>query len=341
MEKIRFGVIGAGLWGRAHAEVYSTHHASALAAVCDIDEAKAKSLASAHGAARVYTDYEQMVRDPNVDAVAVATPDFAHCGPVVAAALAGKHVIVEKPLATTARDLEQIAEEVTKAGVTLMVDFHSRWSPPVVIARNNIENRNLGQLISAYVRLNDTIHVPTKMLSWAGQSSILWFLGSHTVDTLRFLSGDEVERVYSVSRSEVLRGMGIDVPDIYQSVLEFRSGMIATTENNWIVPNSNPSVNDFKVNILGSKGMISMDLMHNNLIERYLEGSADRPDILVGPLIHGRHAGFAYESIRSFVDCLMTGKPVLSSLEDGMRVSKVILAMMQSAEKREPVKVCY
>ena len=341
MNKIRFGIIGAGLWGRAHAEVYTTHSGAALAAVCDIDEGKARALASAHGDARVYTDYEKMVRDPNVDAVAVVTPDFAHCGPVVAAARAGKHVIVEKPLATTVEDLEQIAEEVFKAGITLMVDFHNRWSPPIVVTRNNIENKSLGQLISAYVRLNDTIFVPTKMLPWAGRSSILWFLGSHTVDTLRYLSGDEVERVYTVSRSEVLKGMGIDVSDIYQSILEFRSGMIATTENNWIVPNSNPSVNDFKVNILGSKGMISMDLMHNSLIERYLEGAADRPDLLVGPLIHGRHAGFAYESIRSFVECLMSGKPVLSSLEDGMRVSRVILAMMQSAEKREPVKVGY
>jgi predicted dehydrogenase len=341
MDKIRFGIIGAGLWGQAHAEVYSTHPASELAAVCDIDERKAKTLASAHGTATVYADYERMVRDPNVDAVAVVTPDFAHCGPIVAAARAGKHVIVEKPLATTTEDLERIVDEVSKAGITLMVDFHNRWSPPIVVTRNNIENHSLGQLISAYVRLNDTISVPTKMLSWASRSSILWFLGSHAVDTLRYLSGDEVERVFTVSRSEVLKGMGIDVPDIYQSILEFRSGLIATTENNWIVPNTNPSVNDFKVNILGSKGMISLDLMHNNLIERYLDGAADHPDILVGPQIHGRHEGFAYDSIRAFVDCLVSGKPVLSSLEDGIRVSKVILAMLQSAQEREPVKICY
>jgi predicted dehydrogenase len=200
---------------------------------------------------------------------------------------------------------------------------------------------NLGQLISAYVRLNDTIYVPTRMLSWASRSSILWFLGSHSVDTLRYLANDEVERVYTLSRAEVLKSLGLDVADIYQSILEFRSGLIATMENNWIVPNSNPSVNDFKINLLGSKGMISLDLTHHVLMERFLDQTADHPDFLVGPLIHGRHAGFAYESIRSFVECLALGKPVAASLDDGIRVSKVILAMLESASKREPVRVQY
>ena len=341
MKKIGFGIVGAGLWGRAHAEVYSTHPMAALAAVCDTDEEKARALASQYAAPAVYRDFEQLVADPEVDAVAVVTPDFAHCAPILAAARARKDVLVEKPLATTAEELDTIAEAVTRTRIRCMVDFHNRWSPPIVVARQSIAADELGRLVSAYVRLNDTIFVPTRMLSWAARSSILWFLGSHTVDTLRFLSGDEVERVYAVARSGVLAARGIEAPDIYQAILEFRSGMIATTENNWIVPETNPSVNDFKLNILGSKGMISMDLMHNSLIERYLDGAADRPDILVGPMIHGRHTGFAYESIRSFVDSLVSGKPVLSSLEDGMRVSRVVLAMLQSAEKREPVKVRY
>ena len=105
-----------------------------------------------------------------------------------------------------------------------MVDFHNRWSPPVVLTRDNIEKGNLGKIISAYVRLNDTVQVPTRLLSWAAKSSVLWFLGSHTVDMLRYLLDDEVERVYAVSRSEVLRGKGFDVPDIYQSILEFKTG---------------------------------------------------------------------------------------------------------------------
>jgi len=337
----RFGVIGAGLWGQAHAEVYATHPWAELAAVCDSDRGKAESLARKFASARVYTDYNEMMKDPGIDAVAVATPDFAHRGPVVAAAKAGKHVHSEKPLATTREDAEAIAEAVRSSGVTYMVDFHARWNPPFAIARKDIADGTLGRIMSAYFRLNDTISVPTSMLSWSAQSSILWFLGSHTVDTLRYLLGDEVERVYSVSRSEVLKSRGCDVPDLYQSVLEFRSGVVATIENNWIVPNTNPMVNDFKVNVLGSKGMINMDLTNNQMFERYLEGSSDHPDCMVKPLVRDRHVGFAYEAIRDFVECLALGKPVQATLDDGLKVTSVILAIMESAAKRAPVTVRY
>jgi predicted dehydrogenase len=337
----RFGVIGVGLWGEVHAEIYSNHPYAALAAVCDRDSKRAEQVAQAYGAERVYTDFRDLAADPGIDAVAVVTPDFAHRDPIVAAAEAGKHIITEKPLATTLEDAEAIAKAVRIAGITFMVDFHARWNPPLAIARQNIAEGKLGRIVSAYFRLNDTISVPTEMLSWAEKSSVLWFLGSHTVDSLRFLFEDEVERVYSVSRSSVLKGRGVDVPDLYQSVLEFRSGIVATIENNWIIPNTHPSVNDIKVNILGSKGMINMDLTNNQMIERYLEDSTDHPDCLVKPQVRDRHVGFAYESIRDFVDCLFLGKEVQANLEDGLNVTKVVLAIMESASTGVPVTVRY
>jgi predicted dehydrogenase len=340
-DPLRFGVIGVGLWGEVHAEIYSRHPYATLAAVCDRDPKRAKQVAERYGAEQVYTDFRDLAADPGVDAVAVVTPDFAHRDPIVAAAEAGKHIITEKPLATTVEEAEAIADAVKRAGITFMVDFHTRWNPPLVIAKQDIAEGKLGRIVSAYFRLNDTISVPTEMLSWAEKSSILWFLGSHTVDSLRFLFEDEVEQVYSVSRSSVLKGRGVDVPDLYQSILEFRSGIVATIENNWIIPNTHPSVNDIKVNILGSKGMINMDLTNNQMIERYLEDSSDHPDCLVKPQVRDRHVGFAYESIRDFVDCLYLGKEVQASLEDGLRVTKVVLAIMESASTGLPVTVRY
>ncbi len=154
-----------------------------------------------------------------------------------------------------------------------MVDFHARWNPPLAIARQNITEGKLGRIVSAYFRLNDTISVPTEMLSWAEKSST--------------------------------------------------------------------SVNDIKVNILGSKGMINMDLTNNQMIERYLEDSTDHPDCLVKPQVRDRHVGFAYESIRNFVDCLFLGKEVQANLEDGLNVTKVVLAIMESASTGAPVTVRY
>src|SRR5262249_51819069 len=132
VERVRFGLIGTGTRGNVHAETYASHYRASLAAVCDVDEARARRARDRWSADRVYTDYREMLRDPNIDSVAVATLDFAHREPIVAAARASKHIIVEKPLATTREDLDQIAEALTKAGVKFMVDFHCRWASPLV-----------------------------------------------------------------------------------------------------------------------------------------------------------------------------------------------------------------
>jgi predicted dehydrogenase len=335
------GLIGTGTWGKVHAETYTSYPRASLAAVCDLNEERARHMASRYGVPHVYTDYRKMLDKAEIDAVAVVTPDFAHREIIIDAARAGKHIIVEKPLATSLEDLDRIAEAVSQAGIKFMVDFHCRWCPPLVVARNDIAEGLLGETVSAYLRLNNPLSVPLKMLAWSAKSSILWFLGSHAIDTLRYLFEDEVVRVYSVSRSGVLRAHGVDVPDIYQTILEFSKGAIATMENHWIMPDSSPQLNDFKVNILGSKGMFNMDLTHNQLIERYLTQLSDRPDILDSPLIHGRHVGFVHESIKHFVDCVADGQSPKVTLEDGIRVSKVILAIMKSAELREPVRIGY
>jgi predicted dehydrogenase len=341
MERVRFGLIGTGTWGKVHAETYTAYPRACLAAVCDLNEDRARQTATQYSVKHVYTDYRKMLGEAEIDAVAVVTPDFAHREVIVEAARAGKHIIVEKPLATTHEDLDHISEAVSQAGIKFMVDFHCRWSPPLVVARNDIEQGLLGEMVSAYLRLNNPLSIPLKMLSWSAKSSILWFLGSHAIDTLRYLFQDEIVRVYSVSRSGVLRAQGVDVPDIYQTILEFGNGAIATMENHWIMPDSSPQLNDFKVNILGSKGMFNMDLTHNQLIERYLPNVSDRPDVLDGPLIRGRHVGFVHESIKHFVDCVADGKEPEVTLQDGVRVSKVILAIMESARVREPIRISY
>ena len=107
---------------------------------------------------------------------------------------------------------------------------------------------------------------------------------------------DEVKRVYAVSNSGVLKEKGLDTTDVYQSILEFNNGGIATMENSWITPDSYPCVNDIKFNITGTKGMVNLDLSNNQMIERFTETKNDRPDVLVNHFVHGKAKGFAYES---------------------------------------------
>ena len=220
-----------------------------------------------------------------------------------------------------------------------MVDFHNRWSPPFNAAYTAVRAGELGELYSGYFRLNDIKWVATDLLPWAAQSSILWFLGSHSLDTLRWIFGSEVERVYCVSRSGVLKGLGVDTVDEYLTTLEFKNGAIAHMENGWITPNTNPCVNDIKCNLLGTKGMIAIDASNHNLIQKYTDEKVEVPDVIVQNHIFGQPKGFAFESIRGFVDGLYTGKDFPLTLYDAANTSLTILAIMESARARVPVEV--
>ena len=339
MNKVKMAIVGAGIWGENHAKIYNAHPFAETVALCDMNLERAKEVAAKLNIPQVYTDYNEMFEKSGCDAVAVVTPDFLHADVAVAAAEHKKHILIEKPLATTAEDVHRMVKAIRENNVRAMVDLHNRWSPPFNAAHEAIQRGDLGEVYSAYIRLNDIKWVATDMLCWASKSSILWFLGSHSLDTLRWMFNDEVKRVYSVSRSGLLKDMGVDTVDEYLTTIEFRNGGIAQMENGWITPNANPCVNDIKFNVLGTKGMIALDVSNHNLIQMYTDDKVTVPDVLVQNHIFGNPKGFAFESIRSFVDCLLTGEPFHVSLEDAANTSLAILAIMESAEKRMPVDV--
>lgn len=338
---LKIAIVGAGTWGENHARIYQAHPFAEPVAICDQNYSRAQRTAGKLGIARVYSDVDEMLRSCPCDAVAIVTPDFAHADIAVAAAEAGRHLLIEKPLATTREDVFRILDAVEKNNVRAMVDLHNRWNPPFHAAYQALERGELGQLYSAYFRLNDIKWVATDLLPWAAKSSILWFLGSHSLDTLRWLFKDEVRRVYSVSRKGLLQSEGIDTTDIYQTTLEFAGGGIAQMENGWITPNNNTSVNDIKCTLLGSEGMINIDASSHNLMQKTTSAGVQVPDILVQNHIFGQPKGFAFESIRTFVDRMLDGKPFPVSMTDAANTSLAILAVMESAEKREPVEVKY
>ncbi len=343
MSKVKVAIVGAGIWGQTHASIYQQHPQVEVSAVCDVNVEKAKALAAKFGIGdgHVYASHQELLKHEDFDVAAVVTPDFLHRELCVAFSDAGKHIICEKPLATTREDVIAILESVKKSGVRVLVDLHNRFSPPFVSAKQSVENGELGTPYHAYFRLNDIRYVATQMLPWAAQSSILWFLGSHSVDTLRWIMGSEVKRVYCVSRRGILDGLGVKTDDVFMTTLEFENGAIAQMENGWITPDTHPCINDIKFNLMGTKGMINLDLSNSTMIERFTEDKNDRPDILVKNFIHGQAAGFSYQSIRYFIDCIVEGKPSLVTMEDAAKTSLVILAIMESAKKREPVEVQY
>jgi predicted dehydrogenase len=177
------------------------------------------------------------------------------------------------------------------------------------------------------------------MLSWAAKSSPLQFLGSHVVDLIHFLSEASVKRVYSVSRSVVLKAMGIDTPDFFQSILELSTGGTAVVENCWIVDEHAPSVWDFQSEIIGSKGSAFVNASHHRMAELYSEKGAELPDVSGAAELYGKPVGFAVASIQHFVDCVVNDKPPIVTGEDGLAVARVLAAVEQSARTGLPVPV--
>jgi len=339
--KLKMAIVGAGIWGENHIKIYNSHPLCEVVAVCDEKPGKAKTLASKMGIPQHYENYEEMFRNSSIDAVAVVTPDFAHAKIAIKAAENKKHVFVEKPLATTREDVYAMVEAFEKNNIRAMVDFHNRWNPVLNVAYQCVQKGELGMPYQAYMRLNDAKWVATDMLAWAAQSSILWFLGSHSLDILRWFFNDEVARVYSVSRQGILKSKGVDTVDVYLTTLEFKNGGIAQMENGWITPNANPCTTDNKFSILGDKGMISIDLSNHNLIQKYTDDKTTIPDILVQHSVFDFPKGFAFESIRSFVDCILSGEEFKVSVQDGANTSLALLAIMESAKSRTPIEVKY
>lgn len=333
MSKLGFGVIGVGGWGETHVRVYAAHPFVDLVALCDVREDRAQQMARQYGVQTVYTDYRDLLGDERISAVSIVTPDFAHTQPAIAAARAGKHVLIEKPLATTVQECEQIIAQVDQAGIKLMVDFHNRWSPPFAGIKASLDQGELGDPAMIYFRLSDTLFVPTRMLSWAAKSSLLWFLGSHCVDMMLWLLKDEVRRVYSASRSRVLVERGIATPDFFQTVLEFAKGTVATMENCWILPETSPNVFDLKFEIVGTRGSAYVDGSHHRMFQRFTADQAAFPDVGVAADVHGRPTGFGTESIRHFVDCVLNDRVPMVTAQDGLRATKVVCAIERSAKE--------
>ena len=332
---VRVGVIGAGTWGAMHARAYQQHAGAELVGICDLDMARAEAVAANCGAQKAVTSVEELLA-LGLDAVSVATPDAQHRAPVMAALGAGVHVLVEKPLAATVTDCEAMISAAQANGVTLMVDWHNRWNPPVHEAWKAVRQGELGQVIYFSYRLNDTIYVPTKMLPWAGQSSVLHFLGSHAIDTICWLLDDVPVEVTCRRKEGVLTGMGIPTADMYLTILEFAGGATAVVENCWVLPQSAPALIDHRWEITGTEGVFYFDATHNRAVAKYTSRTpggfpdSSYPDLFVTPEGHGRQLGFCVEPMYHFVECIRDGKRTLTSGEDGLLNTRILAAAEES-----------
>lgn len=320
MEQVGFGIIGSGLWSELHARVINSTEGISLVGLADVYAGKAELLAPVFCTAP-YEDYRALLNDESIKAVSIVTPSCTHAEIALAAVEAGKHVLVEAPLGMTEEDCQRVIDAAKASGAKLMVDFHNRWIPPIQDSKVSIESEEIG--ISEYIDLHSVnrIDIPTMKMHVTDQTTIAWFAGVHSADTLRWLTGSEVRRVYSVSRSRRLQKLGIDTPDFYQTILQFESGVTATVEDSWIFPRKAANIMEFDCKVAGSKGVLYV----NNGYTTDIFSQKD---------------GFAARSVQHFIDCVLNDKDPSATGEDGLEATKIVLAMEESVRTGSPVEIC-
>jgi predicted dehydrogenase len=334
MKILKCGVIGAGILGKVHLKACKQFSHAEPTAVCDINGDRAREVAEEFGV-KAYTDYNEMLEKADLDVIHVVTPDFAHRDPTVKSLEAGKHVLMEKPMATTLEDARAIAKAAKKADGKLMVNFSNRWNPPHHNTKKAIINGELGELKHAYARLSNTTYVPTQMLSWSSESSPTMFLLPHMVDLVRWFFSAEAETVYAVKTEGVLKAMGIDTHDTMTAMVTFDNGAVACFETSWILPESLPYIVDHYVKLIGSKGTTYVDMR-----DRGLQKFTDKGEYVhSSETMDGYGRGFPYDSIYHFLECIMDDKQPINNETDGLMNTMILCAMLESAESGEIVKV--
>lgn len=333
---VKTGIIGMGIRGNLFAQTILFNPYAELVAFAEGDKKRleeAKKKLSGKG----YSDFNEMLEKEDLDLVIVALPDHLHREAVLSIAAKGCHTMIEKPLATTTEDAEKMAQSIKKSGKKAIIAFENRWSPVFLSARETINNGEIGEVRFMHSCLNDSIFVPTRMLGWASKSTPGWFLLPHSIDMALWLTGKKVSRVFAHGDKLVLREMGIDTYDSISTMIEFDDGTEAMFSTCWIYPESIPLIYDFRFEIVGTKGAISIDLrdqMIHKMTDKYTH-----PPILGRP-VYGKPVGFAAEMLNSFIDNLRLNTEPVVSIDEGVYVVRVIDAIHQSIKtgKIEEVK---
>ena len=341
---LRFGIAGAGSIGGLHARAIGDIGEARLVAVADRLEGRARTLAEQHGATW-HANYGEMVREAAVDAVSICTPSGAHQEVAVAAAEAGKHVIVEKPIEITVERADKIIDACQRNGVKLGVIFQSRFGSGVQKAKEALDAGRLGKLAlcDAYVKWHRTQEYYDAG-GWRGTWALdgggaLMNQSIHTIDLLHWLAGS-VSSVYA--RTATL-AHGMETEDTAVALVAFASGALGVIEGATSTYPGYPS----RVELGGDTGTV---VLEDGIITRWDladASSLEEESILSLESSGGTGASdpmgiSAIKHRRQFEDFIAAVREDRSPLVDGAEGRKsvvIIQAIYQSASTGQAVRV--
>lgn len=349
MKPIRVAIVGCGRISDLHVLGYRDRDDARIVAVCDTDGGRAQAKAREWGVERVYTDYRQVLEDPEIDLVELLVPHDLHAPMTIAACRAGKHVSVQKPMALTAAEADQMITAAQEAGVVLRVYENFVFYPPHVRAKEMIEAGEIGepQMIRIHVSTgkSDTAwEVPLSAWAWrfneeqCGGGPFVFDHGYHLFSLAYYLMGP-VERVAAwIDRSPVVEPVYVDAPAVMmvQFKASRRYGVMDFAHTPNLVMDSRYYADDDRVEVIGDKGVI--------FVNRCTARTVDLPPLML--FRDGKTTAIPVDRFEwhdSFIDCTRHligvlsggGQPVLDGPTGKAVLQFTLAALISSRTGRE------
>ncbi|MEN6498469.1 MAG: Gfo/Idh/MocA family oxidoreductase [Thermoguttaceae bacterium] len=297
---IRWGLIGLGWFGEVHAEALSAMPGIELAAVCTRRPQRLAEMADRFHVAKRYTNYRDLLADPEIDVIGITTHIYDHRDIALDALNSGKHVFLEKPMAPTPADCDLILDAARKASGFFMVGHICRFDPRVALAKQAIDEGKIGKIVSMHARRNLSKTIGRMVLN---DISALMGDGIHDGDLMLWFSQAKPVSIYA---QEIHPGTN-KYPDGGWAMARLDSGAIAVIESIWHLPESTPYQIDARMEVIGTEGAIYIDCGEAGL--EIHDGAGNRmPDTLYWPNVFGQRFGILRAELRYFADCVAEGR---------------------------------
>lgn len=331
------GIVGTGWVSGEHVRAFETNPHTKVVAITGRTLEGAQHLATTWNLdCPLYTNYKQMLSQPEVNIVTICTPNHLHAQETIAAAEAGKHILIEKPVALNREDLQRMRTAVKNAGVKTVASFVLRWNPLFTIIRAQLAEDAIGRVFYGEVDYYHGIGPWYKQYAWnvkkdIGGSSFL-SAGCHAVDALRWFIRQEVVEVVAYATKSNAPNFQYEYDPTAVMILKFADGAIGKAASS--IECVMPYV--FHIRLLGDKGTIQ----NNQIYSHKMPGQthfATVPTILPdsGDVTHHPFQG----EIDHLVECILEDKESHVNLEDAAKTHDIIFAADRSAAEGTPVQL--
>jgi predicted dehydrogenase len=317
--------------GSLHARVYAEHPATELVAVCDAGKERSREIGELLGA-HWYTDVEELLAHEEIEVATIATPEQARLAATRACARRGIHLLLEKPLAPTLAEVDELIAAVEAAGVKTGVDFMLRSDPRYARAKQALAGGELGELCTIVARRRLTNVAAEQYAPW---TDLLITVAIHDLDVMAWLGG-AVEQVYAEG---VVRGSGQrGREDAVLGVLRFASGAAGSFEASWALPTTAPAALDVSLHVVGTEGGVFLDGAHHGMRIISRDGYTE-PDLAHWPVGPTGVEGDLRAHVHRFVEAVETGAPPEVSLAEARYAQRLAEALRKSIRTGQPVSL--